>query len=340
MCPVVDADAIVRSPEGMPVPVAGFRVTSPAAMGSAGRLGDEPRGAVPTGDRVATAMPVAGHDGAGANRGSRQTAAQGAERPAEHVGRRRVKRRKFRGLSGPVIIAAVMGAASFAILTGFGDATRKPSSVTAELDRIAGLVGMGLNQVQVSGHKFTADVAILDQLDLDRVRSLVSFNALGARDRIEKLPWIATASITRLLPDGLAIVVTERTPFAVWQLGERDMLIDASGRRLSAIRTGGAPDLPRIAGPGAPDSSVELFALLARYPEIAGRLQVAERIGERRWTLRLTGDLAVLLPVNGRRLIDVGAGLIDLRHASQIIAVPANRAERPPPTTGLRPKLL
>jgi cell division protein FtsQ len=196
--------------------------------------------------------------------------------------------------------------------------------------------------VEISGHRFTTDAAIFETLELDRVRSLVSFNAVAARERIEKLPWVDTASITRLMPDTLAIAITERKPFAVWQLGDRETLVDAGGRRLGGIRSGAAPELPRIAGPGAPDVSAELFALLARYPEVLGRLLVAERIGQRRWTLRLSGDLEVLLPavldvrpfellqqsLSGRRLIDVGSGQLDLRHADRIIALPASPPAR------------
>ena len=263
--------------------------------------------------------------------------------PIAGPGRRPAKRssRKHR-LIRPVVAAAVLGATVFAMLTGFGDVARKPGSFVGELDRLAELAGMGLNQVQISGHRFTTDAAIFETLELDRVRSLVSFNAIAARERIEKLPWVDTATITRLLPDTLAIAITERRPFAVWQLGGRETLVDAGGRRLGGIRSGAAPELPRIAGPGAPNASAELFAQLARYPEVLGRLLVAERIGQRRWTLRLSGDLEVLLPaaldarpfevlqqqVTGHRLIDAGSGQLDLRHADRIIALPVSRPAR------------
>ncbi len=262
--------------------------------------------------------------------------------PAAAISSRRPTHGGKRRLSIPVGIAAIVGALSFGVLTGFGGATRKPASVVVELDRMAELAGLGLNQVQLSGHRFTADAAIFEALELDRVRSLVSFNALAARERIEKLPWVETATMTRLLPDTLAITITERKPFAVWQLGDRETLIDAAGRRLGGIRSGGAPDLPRVAGAGAPDVSAELFAHLATYPEIASRLVMAERVGQRRWTLHLAGDLEVLLPANldarpfkalqqmvgGRRLIDGGSGQLDLRHAERIIALPVSRPSR------------
>lgn len=235
---------------------------------------------------------------------------------------------------------AIVGTTAVVVLSG--NMARKPGSVLGQLDQLAERAGLGLNQVHVTGHRFTADTAIFDSLELDRVRSLVSFDALAARERIEKLPWVNTATMTRLLPDTLVIAITERTPAAVWQLGDRETLIDAGGRRLGGIRSGGAPDLPRIAGIGAPDASAALFAQLARYPEITSRLLVAERVGQRRWTLRLSGDLDVLLPadldarpfhalqrvVSGKRLLDAGAGQLDLRHADRVVALPATHPSR------------
>jgi cell division protein FtsQ len=237
-------------------------------------------------------------------------------------------------------VLACVGATAVALLSG--GAARQPGSVVGQLDQLAERAGLGLNQVQVTGHRFTSDTAVFDSLELDRVRSLLSFDALAARERIERLPWVNTATMTRLLPDTLVIAITERTPAAVWQLGGRETLIDAGGRRLGGIRAGGAPDLPRIAGLGAPDASAALFAHLARYPEIASRLQVAERVGQRRWTLRMSGGLDVLLPADldarpfealqrvaaGRRLIDAGAGALDLRHPDRIVALPATRPSR------------
>jgi cell division protein FtsQ len=311
------------------VPVAGFRVSSrqpDSALSSVAAVG-------PPVHVRPYAEPVAG-------------APERFPRPRA----RAVTQRSYGRLKGPVIGAALTGALAFSLLTSFGNTTRKPSSILSEVDRIAEMLGWGLTQVELSGHKFTPDTAVLDTLDLEHVRSLASFNAPAARDRIERLPWVATASITRLLPDGLAITITERKPFAVWQLGARETLIDAGGRRLAAIRPGAAPDLPRVAGPGAPDVSAELFTLLARYPEIAARLVAAERIGLRRWTLRLTGDLDVLLPpilddrpfetllrgAAGQRLLDAGAGQLDLRLPTRIVALPTYRPARPQPTARLK----
>src|SRR6185295_10856890 len=93
--------------------------------------------------------------------------------------------------------------------------------------------------------------------------------------------------------------ITERTPFAVWRLGGRHYLIDKTGRVLATVPPSMAPALPRLAGDGAAPEAAGLLALLAGYPDLARRIEVAERVGERRWTLRLLGGGAIELPADG-----------------------------------------
>ena len=92
--------------------------------------------------------------------------------------------------------------------------------------------------------------------------------------------------------------VTERKPTALWLHEGREILIDSTGRVLSALKPGTAVKLPRVAGEGAPEHAQALIELLARYPAIAERLEVAERIGERRWSLRFKSGVRVELGVD------------------------------------------
>jgi cell division protein FtsQ len=92
--------------------------------------------------------------------------------------------------------------------------------------------------------------------------------------------------------------VTERKPTALWLHEGREILIDSSGRVLSALKPGTRVKLPRIAGDGAPEHAQALLELLARYPAIAERFEVAERVGGRRWSLRFKNGVRVELGVD------------------------------------------
>ena len=198
------------------------------------------------------------------------------------------------------------------------------AAALAPVERAVELAGFGLQQVSVSGHRFTSDTDIYTALDLDGARTLLTFDAAAARARIERLPWIRRASIERVVPDRIEVHVTERAPFAVWRSGDRNWLIDRAGRKLQPVPTNLMPQLLRVSGAGAPEEAAALLAVLVDFPRIAGRLDVAERVAARRWTLHLDGGMSVDLPAASEaealarlvRLIESGLGgakRIDLR---------------------------
>jgi cell division protein FtsQ len=236
------------------------------------------------------------------------------------------------GHSGSAALAAALaGAMAFVCLTDGGRYARETGPLVREIDRLAELAGFGLRQVSVTGHRFTPDDAIFDAFDPINVRSQLRFDSVAVRERIERLPWVDTASITRILPDQISVRIVERTPFAVWQRGSREMLIDANGREL-APADGLRRDLPRVAGAGAPAEAGEILALIGKHPEVLGRLEVATRVGERRWTLRLKSGPEVHLPAGGvpealaqlmaaharHRLLEQPYTIIDMRSDERI----------------------
>ncbi len=196
---------------------------------------------------------------------------------------------------GFLIFAGLSGAFAFAVLADGGHQVRPTSPMLPEADRVLYWTGLRIDQVAVNGHRFTSDGDIFDALDLENERSLLGLDSVAARRRIERLPWIATASITRIFPGSLEVRVTERKPAALWRRGEREYLIDGTGRVLSAVQPGSHNDLPRVAGEGAAQEASTLLGLVARYPEIAERFIMAERVGGRRWTMRLRGGVTVQL---------------------------------------------
>lgn len=174
---------------------------------------------------------------------------------------------------------------------------RAPDEAKAKFGAVLADFGFSLDQIVLSGHRFTSDTAIFEAIG--RETSPFSFDATEARRRIEQLPWIEHASVVRRLPGTILVEVRERQPFAIWRRGERQFLIDASGRVLAATDGHGFADLPRFAGEGAPNEAQRLTSVLVAVPEIARRVALAERIGERRWRLHLGNGLLIELPERG-----------------------------------------
>jgi len=76
--------------------------------------------------------------------------------------------------------------------------------------------------------------------------------AMNARQRIARLGWVRSATVTRLLPDTIRIEIAEREPFALWQRGGELSLIDAEGRPITDEGVQDFAHLPFIVGFGAP----------------------------------------------------------------------------------------
>jgi len=257
------------------------------------------------------------------------------------------RRRTFGRKLGFVVFAGLSGALAFSVLTDGGRHMRAMAPFLPEADEVLYWTGLRIDQVVVSGQRFTPDSDIFDALDLPNVRSLMSLDSRAARERVERLPWIATATISRIFPGSLRVHVTERKPAALWIRGKREYLIDATGRVLTAVMPGTERGLPRVAGEGAASEAGALFDLVARYPAIAQRFVMAERVGERRWTLRLTNGVTVHLGADREAIAfevlssaaDLGALLsgrdliVDLRSHGRITVRPdTHGASRTRPT--------
>jgi cell division protein FtsQ len=247
--------------------------------------------------------------------------------------------------------AATVAAIVFTTLTDGGRDMRSAGTAARDLDAALAWAGFGLDQVSVEGHRFTPDGDILDALDLTAATTWRSFDGAAARARVERLPWVATASLVRRFPGRLEVRVTERQPYAVWQHGARETLISRDGRVLADIRpgTGGShhPDLPRFKGEGADSEAAALMAIVARHPELMRRLVVSERVAGRRWTLHLDSGTALVLPPDRealvlenldasarlRRIVDAPGRIVDLRAAGRVSyrPNPAPMAARPQP---------
>jgi cell division protein FtsQ len=196
----------------------------------------------------------------------------------------------------PALALAVVGIIAFLVFAGLARPLKSPAPALAEIERIIELAGFGLTQVSLTGHRYALDSDIFDAVGLDSARTMLSFDSRAAQDRIERLPWVERASIERVLPDRLEVRISERSPYAVWRLGNRSFLIDKSGRVLTAVPAGAMPSLPHVAGEGAATEAARLFALLAAYPTLLARVDIAERVGGRRWMLRLTDGGILQLP--------------------------------------------
>jgi cell division protein FtsQ len=84
-------------------------------------------------------------------------------------------------------------------------------------------------QVEVLGNHIVSREAVLQSFFKDRNRSVLRIPLDARRAEIEKLNWVESASVQRILPNRIRVNLTERTPIAFLRDGSGLALIDAHG---------------------------------------------------------------------------------------------------------------
>lgn len=161
-----------------------------------------------------------------------------------------------------------------------------------------------IDRVEVVTDTPEVAAAVLAELAVELPASSLRLDPAELRARAERLDAVARAAVTvRTGAQGggvLEVRLTERVPVLIWRHAGGLDLLDAEGRRVARIAARAVrPDLPLIAGEGAPAAVAEARALLAAAEPIAHRLQGLVRVGERRWDVVLDRDQRILLPARG-----------------------------------------
>ncbi len=162
-----------------------------------------------------------------------------------------------------------------------------------EASRDAGFV---LTNLTISGAERTSERDILARLDIDTGMPLLAVDLKKLQARIEALPWVRRAAITRILPGDLNIKIEERVPFALWQRGGKLRLIDTEGVVITRRGLTAFSDLLMIVGDGGPTEVGRLYETLRLAPDLADRIKTVVRVGMRRWDLLFENGIRVKLP--------------------------------------------
>ena len=161
------------------------------------------------------------------------------------VRRPRSARRGIRLVPSPVRAAALLALLA-ALLAAYGLATAPV---------------FGIQRIDVSPLRWTDRAAVLAGLGVEAGTNAFRLSTAGLAERLERLPTVASATVSVALPDRLTVSITERTPILAWRAGTTTFLVDRDGM---------------------------LFAMASQAPDAAAALPV---IDDRRSTSRLVVTL-------------------------------------------------
>jgi cell division protein FtsQ len=85
------------------------------------------------------------------------------------------------------------------------------------------------DDIQVEGNAHLTRAQVLGVFAADLERNIFRMPLAERRADLERLPWVEHATVMRLLPDHVRVLVTERTPVAFVRQGTQIGLVDASG---------------------------------------------------------------------------------------------------------------
>lgn len=210
----------------------------------------------------------------------------------------------------------------------------------------AASLGFRVGDVVVVGRVETPQADLLTTLRLKRGTPLFGFDSEAARKRLEKLPWVRSASIEKVLPDTVLVTVEERVPLAVWQNKGQIALIDREGHVIMRDGLERFSHLLLVVGEGAPSHTAALLQILETQPALLPMVKAAVRVGGRRWNVRFDNGTDVRLPEDdphgawsrladydrAHRILAQNAEVLDLRMPDRLIVRKAAAAAPPPPT--------
>jgi len=201
--------------------------------------------------------------------------------------------------------------------------------------RLAG-VGFKVKSVELEGASRFSVPYILRAAGVTEGEPMLGLDLEAIRQRVEKVGWVKSVRVLRLMPDTLMIAVAERPRLAVWQVGGKSYVIDPTGQIIPEADPGLFVDLPLLVGDGANLSAAALLPELATRPRLMSRLDAVVRVDERRWDLRLKDGSLIQLPAQNEdaaliqldqldqkdRLLDLGFQRVDLRDPEMIAVRP------------------
>jgi cell division protein FtsQ len=216
---------------------------------------------------------------------------------------------------------------------------------------------LAVTRITVQGNQRMSRGEVLGLLDGLSGASIVMTDLESWRQKLLESPWVADASIRRMFPGTLAIVIEERQPIGIGRIKGRLFLIDEMGAVVDEFGPNYADlDLPIIDGlaaTGGENESVDerraalagrLMSELAHRPALAGQVSQIDvsdvrnavvtlkadtallRVGDERFSERLQSYLD-LRPALRERMPDID--YVDLRFDSRVYVRPQSARLRP-----------
>jgi cell division septal protein FtsQ len=132
-----------------------------------------------------------------------------------------------------------------------------------------------LSFVEIDGARLASEQGVREEVERYRGQNLFVLDLEEIASRVEARPWVLRASVKRLLPRGIRVTLTERSPLARTGVNGTMHVVDDSGFVIGpADGAGSFDDLPVLRGPEALEGE-SFHRLLSRGVDALLRLREA-----------------------------------------------------------------
>jgi cell division protein FtsQ len=182
---------------------------------------------------------------------------------------------------------------------------------------LARTVGLGLEQVTISGISQMGENEVLAAAGINGKLSLAFLDVNDLRERLERVPMVKSATVRKLYPNELVITLAEREAHAIWQNNGELFVVAADGTVIDLMQDERYLDLPFVVGEGANARSKDYLALVEAAGPLKQRIRAGTLVAGRRWTLKMDNGMDVRLPEIGAA--DALARLVKLENEQKIL---------------------
>ncbi len=192
------------------------------------------------------------------------------------------------------------------------------------LDATAKSAGFTVTKVSIEGLDPRTKADVLNVVGIELDSNMFRADPFEIKERIEgAVDNVSEVRVLRQWPGDIWILAENRRPLALWQTDGEWKVIDQVGKPMEGEDPTQYVDLPRVVGPAAGYAAPELLEHLELHPQISENLEVAMRVGGRRWDLRLDTGLEIALPEDAQ----VDAALLAVYNLDDATGVLAEDSE-------------
>lgn len=156
--------------------------------------------------------------------------------------------------------------------------------------------GFVVKEVLVEGRVQSDPKVVLAAVGVKRGNSIFSCDPELAKQELEKITWIRSAMVQRIMPDTVYIRLVERSPIAIWQNESKKYLVDAQGVIMGDFNPQLSQNLILVTGKDAPAHTKDLLESFKEFSQLRQQIKSAVFISGRRWDLIMKNNVRVKLP--------------------------------------------